>query len=416
MTKSSDISGFYRADRKKRLEIVREFAALTDDEIDIINKGKVDQGILERMIENVIGEFSLPLGIAVNFLIDGKDYMIPMAIEETSVVAACSYAAKIARVKGGFKTTATPPVMIGQVQICKIPNIDDACSSIQQHKDELISKANENDPLLVKLGGGAKDIEIRKINTSVGDMIILHLLVDVRDAMGANTVNTMCESIAPYVEKITGGKVYLRIISNLAKYRLARAEAVFSKDIIGEDVVDGIINAYAFAESDPYRCATHNKGIMNGIDAVLIATGNDFRAVEAAAHSYASLNGKYSSLTKYRKNENGDIVGEIELPLPVGLIGGATKVHPVAKTNIKILGVKNATELSRVIASVGLAQNFAALRALTKEGIQKGHMSLHARNIAIMAGAKGEDIDRIAEQLIKEKKIRIDRAKELLET
>ena len=398
--KTSNISGFYKLNRENRFKIIKDFAGLTDDEIDILMNGAFDFHLADKMVENAIGVMGIPLGIAVNFLIDNKDYLIPMAIEETSVIAACSYGAKIAREKGGFITSATEPIMIGQIQICELKEPENAINVINDNKEEILKIANEKDPLLVKFGAGAKDIELKIINTAVGKMLILHLLVDVRDAMGANAVNTMCEGITQFLEKITGGKIYLRIISNLSKYRLARAKAIFSKDIIGEDVVDGIIKSYAFAETDIHRCATHNKGIMNGIDAVLIATGNDFRAVEAGAHAYASIE-SYSPLTKYKKTEDNDLLGEIELPLPVGLIGGATKVHPVAKINIKILGVKSAVELSRVIAAVGLSQNFAALRALVKEGIQKGHMRLHAKNIAIMAGAKGDEIDKIAEQLVK---------------
>ncbi|MBU2565243.1 MAG: hydroxymethylglutaryl-CoA reductase, degradative [Candidatus Thermoplasmatota archaeon] len=408
--KTSKISGFYKLSRKERLGFVKNFAGLTDEEIRILNESTIDFGIVDRMIENAVGVMSVPLGVAVNFLINGKDYLIPMAVEETSVIAAASNAAKIARVKGGFKTNSTEPVMIGQIQLVNHKNPEEAKKIILENKEKILEMANEKDPMLVKFGGGAKDINVRILDDG---MVVTHLLVDVRDAMGANAVNTMCEAVAPFIEKITGGKVYLRILSNLAVHRLSRATAVFSKDIIGEDVVDGIIQACLFAKSDPYRCATHNKGIMNGVDAVVIASGNDFRAVESGAHSYASMNG-YSPLTKYEKNENGDLVGSIELPTPVGLIGGATKVHPTAKICVKILGVKTARELGEIIAAVGLAQNFAALKALASEEIQKGHMGLHARNIAIMAGAKDERIDRIAEQMIKEKKIRIDRAKEIL--
>ncbi len=407
--KTSKISGFYKLSKKERLGFVKNFADLTHEEIKTLNESTVDFGIVDRMIENAISVMPVPLGIAVNFLINGKDYLIPMAVEETSVIAAASNAAKIARVKGGFKTSSTTPVMIGQIQLIH-KNPEEAKKQILGNKEKILKMADGCDPMLVKFGGGAKDINVCILDNR---MVITHLLVDVRDAMGANAVNTMCETVAPFIEKITGGKVYLRIISNLAVHRLSRATAVFSKDIIGEDVVDGIIQAYLFAKSDPYRCATHNKGIMNGVDAVIIASGNDFRAVESGAHAYASLNG-YSPLTKYEKNKNGDLVGSIELPTPVGLIGGATKVHPTAKICVKILGVKTGRELGEIIAAVGLAQNFAALKALASEGIQKGHMGLHARNIAIMASAKGERIDKIAEQMVKEKKIRIDRAKEIM--
>ncbi|MEW6070730.1 MAG: hydroxymethylglutaryl-CoA reductase, degradative, partial [Candidatus Thermoplasmatota archaeon] len=396
-------------------KILKEFANLSDEELKILQGSLPDMTIIDGMIENVVGTFPLPLGIATNFLINGKDYLIPMAIEETSVVAGCSHGAKIARIKGGFKATSTEPLMIGQIQIVNLKSIKNAKEKILKEKEKILELANEKDPVLLKLGGGAKDIELREIVTPSEKILVLHLLVNVKDAMGANVVNTMCEAVAPLIERITNGKVILRIISNLAVYRLARAKAIFDcKAVGGEEVVEGIIKAWQFANNDIYRCATHNKGIMNGVDAVVIATGNDFRAVEAGAHSYASLNG-YKSLTKYERAEDGDLIGSIELPLAVGVIGGATAVHPTAKICKKILGIKTANELAEVLASVGLAQNFAALRALVKEGIQKGHMALHARNIAVTAGAKGEEIDRVAEILVKERKIRIDRAKEVLE-
>ncbi len=414
--KSSRIKGFYKLSMQERLEKVAEFAGLTEEEKELIAKnGALPLDVADRMIENVIGTFELPLGIATNFLIDGKDYLIPMAIEEPSVVAAASNAAKMARVKGGFWTSSTPPVMIGQIQVTRLSDPFGAKVDVLRHKDEIIEKANEQDSILVKLGGGCKDIEARVIDTIKGPMLIVHLLVDVRDAMGANAVNTMAEAVAPIIERITGGKVRLRIISNLATYRLARARAVFDKEAIGgEEVVEGIMEAYAFAKADPYRCATHNKGIMNGISAVVIATGNDFRAVEAGAHSYAALGG-YKPLTTYEVNKDGDLVGTIELPVAVGVVGGSTSVNPMAKICLKILGVKSADELSRVLAAVGLAQNFAALRALATEGIQRGHMELHARNIAMMVGAKGEEVDKVVEILVKERKIKMDRAREILE-
>jgi hydroxymethylglutaryl-CoA reductase len=339
-----------------------------------------------------------------------------MAIEEPSVVAAASHAAKLARINGGFKTSSTPPVMIGQIQLTGVTDPKESRTKIIREKANLIRMANELDPMLVKAGGGARELEVRIIQTINGPMIIIHLLVDCRDAMGANAVNTMVEGIAPYIERLTGGRVYLRILSNLAVHRLARAEAVFDKDAIGGgEVVEGILNAYAFALADPFRCATHNKGIMNGIDAVVIATGNDWRAINAGAHAYVSYKGEgYKPLTVWDKNADGDIVGKIELPLALGLIGGATAVHPTAKLCVKILGVKSASELAEVIAAVGLAQNFAALRALATEGIQRGHMELHARNIAITAGAVGAEIDRVVEQMVREKKVRLDRAKELI--
>lgn len=417
MGRSSQISGFYKLSVSERLRFVKEFADLTDEEVQLLQStGSLNIELADRMIENVIGTFPLPLGIAVNFLINGKDYLIPMAIEEPSVVAAASYAAKMARSKGGFFTSSTDPVMIGQIQTVRVKDPYRAKMAILDAKEEIIKKANEQDPLLVSVGGGVKDIRVKVIQTLRGPMIITELLVDCRDAMGANAVNTMCEAVAPLIEKITKGRVFLRIISNLATERLARAWTVVDKEAVGgEEVVEGILDAYAFAAADPYRAATHNKGIMNGVIAVVIATGNDHRAVEAGAHAYAARHGCYMPLSVWEKNEDGDLVGSIELPMAVGIIGGTTKVHPIARIALKILGVKSSRELGEVLAAVGLAQNLGALRALANEGIQRGHMSLHARNIAIMAGAKGDLIDIIAEKMVEERKIRMDRAMELLE-
>ena len=368
------------------------------------------------MIENVVGVFPIPLGIAVNFLINGRDYLIPMAIDEPSVVAAASYAAKMARLKGGFFTSSTEPVMIGQIQAVNIDDPYGAKMAILAAKEKILQKANEQDPMLVSVGGGAKDLDVRVIQARSGPMVITELHVDCRDAMGANAVNTMAEAVAPLIERITHGRVYLRIISNLATKRLARAWTVVAKEELGgEEIVDGIIEAYNFAVADPYRAATHNKGILNGIIGVVIATCNDHRAVEAGAHAYAARSGQYSPLTVWEKNKDGDLVGSIELPMAVGTVGGATRVHPVAKITLKILGVKTANELAEVLAAVGLAQNLGALRALAHEGIQRGHMALHARNVAIMAGASGELIDIIVEKMGEERKVRLDRAKELVE-
>lgn len=416
MSKSSRIPGFYNLSIEERLKKVAEFANLTEEETKLLLKeSNLSFDIADRMIENVIGTMSYPFAVALNFLIDGRDYIVPMVIEETSVVAAASNAAKMMRSKGGIFTSATEPIMIGQIQLTDIKDPWSAKLKILEQKQEIIKLANEQDPTLVSFGGGAKDIEVRVVDSEVGPMVITHLLVDVRDAMGANAVNTMSEAVAPYIEKITGGKVYLRIISNLADRRIVRARATIAKEEIGgEEAVDAIIKAYAFAASDPYRAATHNKGIMNGIIAVALATCQDHRAIEAGAHAYAARSGRYLPLSHWEKDENGDLVGTLEMPMAVGLIGGATKVHPIAKIAVKILGVKTATELARVMVAVGLAQNFAALRALALEGIQKGHMHLHARNIAIQAGATGDLIDKVAEQMIKEKKIRFDRAQELI--
>jgi len=414
---SSEISGFYKLTPAERLEKVKAFAGLTEDEVKTIESmGGLSLGQADRMIENVIGGISIPLGIAVNFLINSKDYLIPMAIEEPSVVAAASHAAKIARVRGGFRSTSTPPVMIGQIQILGVQDTSSAKERILNRKEEILKMANNQDPVLLKLGGGAKDLEVKIIDTHVGPMIITELMVDCRDAMGANAVNTMAEAVAPMVEEITGGRANLRILSNLATKRLVRSMATFDREALGgEAVVDRIIEAYAFAAADPYRAATHNKGVMNGVTSVVLATGNDTRAIEAGAHAYAARAGRYSTLTTWEKDDNGDLLGVIEMPLAVGLIGGATVSHPMAKVSVKILGVRNANELGEVIAAVGLAQNLAALRALATEGIQKGHMRLHARNVAVMAGASGELIDRIAEAMVRERKVRIDEARRLLD-
>ena len=420
MERTSKISGFYKLPPQERLSAVKQYAGLTDEEVATLgNFGTLKADQVDRMVENVIGVMPVPLGVAVNFLVNGKDYLVPMAIEEPSVIAAASNAAKMAREKGGFKTSSTGPVMRGLIQVTGIRDPYNARFSVLSEKQNIMDMANAVDPILVKFGGGCKDVEayVKEVPNKPQDtMLIVHLIVDCRDAMGANAVNTMAETVGPHLEKITGGKVYLRIISNLADKRLMRARAVFSKEAIGgEDVVDAIVKAYEFALVDPYRAATHNKGIMNGISAVTLATGNDTRAIEAGAHAYASISGTYKPLTIYEKNVDGDLVATIELPLAVGLVGGATASHPTAKASVKILGVKTASELGEVMAAVGLAQNFAALRALATEGIQRGHMQLHSRNVAIQAGATGDLIDKVAEAMVKEKKVRADRAKELLE-
>jgi hydroxymethylglutaryl-CoA reductase len=413
-SKSSLVSGFYKLPIEKRIEFVKNFSGLNDEETKLFTSC-LDIKIADKMIENVLGTFELPLGVAVNFLINGKDYLIPMAIEESSVVAAASNAAKIARIKGGFKTECTEPLMIGQIQILNVKDIASAASKILKKKNEILTLANEQDKVLVKFGGGAKDLEVRILDSPLGKMIVVHLIVDVRDAMGANAVNTMCEALAPMLEEVTGGKVRLRILSNLADKRIVRAKAVFDKEKMGgEDVVDAFLESYTLAVIDPYRAATHNKGIMNGIDALIIATGNDFRAIEAGAHAYAARNGQYSSFSKYYKDKDGNLVGELELPMALGIIGGAGNIHPKAILCKKILGIKTAKELAEVAVSLGLAQNFAAVFALSTVGIQRGHMSLHAKNIAVMAGAKGDEIDIVAERMVKEGKIKLDRAEEIL--
>jgi len=414
--KTSSYSGFYKLTPAERLNEVCEFASLTEEDKKIISDlGELDIETADHMIENVIGTFSLPMGVGLNFLINNKDYLIPMVGEEPSVVAAASNAAKMARENGGFYTSSTGSIMISQIQLINVPDPNFAKIKIYESKDKIIEICNEKDPVLVQYGGGMQDIEVRVIDTLVGKMLIVHLKVNTLDAMGGNAVNTMAEAVAPFLEEITGGTAYLRILSNLAVHRLARARAVIKKETLGgEDIVDKIITAYAFAAADPFRAATHNKGIMNGIIPVVLATGNDTRAIESGAHAYASISGRYTSLTIWEKNKQGDLVGTIELPMAVGLVGGATKIHPAAKVAVKMLGVKSACELGEIIAAVGLAQNMAAIRALATEGIQKGHMALHARNIASVAGAKDEVLEMIVKKMISEKKVRLEYAQELL--
>jgi hydroxymethylglutaryl-CoA reductase len=427
MTKSSEMPGFYRRTVAERRAVLQKWGDLTEEEVRAYEfPPGIDPSTLERMIENVVGVMPLPLGIATNFRVNGKDYLIPMALEEPSVVAAASNAAKVARATDGFFAQTTDPVMIGQVQVLNVSDPAAARLRILDQKEELLAAANAKDPVLVKFGGGAKDLEVRLVDSPRGTMLIVHLLVDARDAGGMNAVNTMCEALAPEFSRLSGGKVGLRIISNLAVHRLARARATFRAELLrtesasGPEVVDAILDAYAFAVADPFRCATHNKGIMNGISSVVVATGNDFRAIESGAHTYAAwlargTGGVVRPLTTYEKDRDGNLVGTIEFPAAVGLIGGATAVHPTAKANVKVLGVKSARELAEVLAAVGLAQNFAALRALATEGIQRGHMELHARNLAASAGARPDEVDRVVERLVKERQIRFDRAKAIIE-
>jgi hydroxymethylglutaryl-CoA reductase len=406
MERTSEISGFYKLTISERVDKIRQIADLDDEEAAAIsNTGVLGDDLADRMIENVVGTMAMPLGIAMNFQINGKDYLVPMAIEEPSVVAAASNLAKLARKQGGFRTSHSGSLMIGQIQLTGVSDPWGTRSKILQHKDDIMAKADACDPILVKFGGGARDVIVRVVETMSETMVIVHLIIDTKDAMGANAVNTMAEAVAPFIEEVSGGRVYLRIISNLATYRVARAWAIFDKDELGgEEVVDGMIKAYHFAAADPFRCATHNKGIMNGISAVVIATGNDFRAIEAGAHTYATVDGGYKPLTKWEKTAEGHLIGTIEVPMAVGLVGGATKVHPTARANVKIMGIGSADELGMVMASVGLAQNAGALRALATEGIQKGHMRLHARNMAVQAGAPIEIVDEVVRRLAELKK------------
>jgi hydroxymethylglutaryl-CoA reductase len=424
---SSRIAGFYNLPLEERLVKLAEAAGLSPGELTAFQtlNGLSDEQA-DHMVENSVGTFSLPLGIGLNFLIDGREVLIPMVIEEPSVVAGASFMAKLARGGGGFSTTISLPEMIGQLQVLDVEDLIKASMELYEHKDDLLTEADSIDPVLQKLGGGARDLEIRIIEDSpTGPFLVVHLIYDVRDAMGANAVNTACEKLAPRIEQITGGRVHLRILTNLADRRLAITrctiplkELAFTnadrRTFSGEQVRDGIIEAWAFAAADPYRAATHNKGIMNGVDAVVIATGNDWRAIEAGAHAYAARDGRYTSLSTWGKDAEGNLTGKLEMPMAVGIVGGATKVNPTAKAALKLMGVKTAAELAGIIASVGLAQNLAALRALATEGIQRGHMSLHARQVAIAAGAIGDQIDDVAGQMVAEKIVRIDRAEDIL--
>jgi len=418
----SRIPGFYKLNPAERLREIQLRAGLTEEEAAVLSGSMgLDVAQADRMSENVVGVFGLPLGIAVNFLINGRDRLVPMAIEEPSVVAAASHAAKLVREGGGFAAEASDSLMIGQIQVLGLVDPDEAGDRLLAAREMLLSVANEQDPMLVELGGGARDLEVRALpDTLAGPMLVVHLIYDCRDAMGANSINTAVEALAPLVEEITGGQVLLRILSNLADKRLARARAVVPAQALTTDGVSGpevarrIVKSYALAEVDPYRAATHNKGIMNGIDAVLMATGNDWRAVEAGAHAYAARFGHYGSLSTWETDAEGNLVGTLELPLAVGIVGGATKTHPAARVALKVLAVTSARELAEVIVSVGLAQNLAALRALATEGIQRGHMELHARSVAMAAGAAGELVDRVAGRMVDEGTIRLDKAEELV--
>ena len=422
-TVNSRLEGYRNKTPQQRLAMLSEAVGLDADAAATIgDPGSLDVSRANGMIENVIGTFELPMGIATNFTVNGRDYLIPMVVEEPSVVAAASYMARIARDHGGFETSSSDPVMRAQVQVLGITDPYGARLKLLAARDEILEIANSRDAFLVKLGGGCKDIEVHVFPTTArGAMVVLHLVVDVRDAMGANAVNTMAEAVAPKVEELTGGQVRLRILSNLADRRLARARvrvpeaALATKEFSGRRMIDGILDGHELAVIDPYRAATHNKGIMNGIDPVIVATGNDWRAIEAGAHAYAARNGVYTSLSTWEVDTEGYLVGTLEMPMAVGLVGGATKTHPVAQTALKILGVETAQELAEITVAVGLAQNMAALRALATEGIQRGHMALHARNIAIVAGAVGNEIEIVAGKLAEAHDVRTDRARELIE-
>lgn len=420
--KNSRLQGFYQLSPLDRLQAVGAFDGLNTDDLRALhgaNSLSVERA--DKMIENVVGTYSLPLGIATNFRINGKDTLIPMVVEEPSIVAGASFAAKLARSGGGFQASSTPSLMIGQVQLVNITAPESAKHDILSHRDEILAIANRQSTSLVALGGGAKDVEVHIFPSSpMGAMLVVHLIVDCLDAMGANAVNSMAEAVAPRLEAITGGRAYLRILSNLTDRRLARARCVVTPraldrdDIRGEDVIEGILWAYSFAAVDPYRATTHNKGILNGVDPVLVATGQDWRAVESGAHAYASRNGRYTSLTVWERDEHGNLVGTLEMPLAVGIVGGAVKVHPTAAAALKLLDVKSARELAEVCVCAGLASNLAAMRALATEGIQRGHMGLHARQIAMSAGAPPAMVELVAERLIAERTIKPARAEEIV--
>ncbi len=420
MGKSSRLTGFYKHSLSERAALVADWANLTATEkASLTNALSTEQG--NAMIENVVGLYNLPLGIATNFQINGEDVLVPMVVEEPSIVAGVSFAARLIRAGGGFTTSSSEPLLIGQIQVLDVPDPQQAIKSLSAAKPNLLAAANRYHPTIQALGGGAKDVECRLLaDTPVGPMLIVHILYDCRDAMGANAVNTAAEAVAPLIESLTGGRVNLRILSNLTDRRTATAECVVPapelarNGLDGNVVVQGIVEAWAFAAADPYRAATHNKGVMNGIDAVAIATGNDWRAIEAGAHAFAARDGRYTSMTEWQQDDAGNLRGKLHIPLSVGTVGGATKVHPTAQTAMKILGYPNARKLAEIMVAVGLAQNLAAIRALATEGIQRGHMRLHARQVAMAAGATGAQIQTIANQLVAEDNIRAARAKEIL--
>jgi len=419
---SSRLPGFYDLPLSKRLDALSAAAGLDGETAAALSGSAGLAGEqADHMIENVVGVYGLPLGIAVNFVVNGREVFVPMVIEEPSVVAGASFMARLAREGGGFQAETTAPEMIAQLQVLEVRDLAAARDALLAEKAAILAEADQVDPVLLRLGGGARDLEVRLIpETPVGPMLIVHLIYDTRDAMGANAANTAAERLAPRVEAITGGRVHLRILSNLADRRLARATcripaaALAFGDFTGERVRDGIVEAWAFAAVDPYRAATHNKGIMNGVDAVVIATGNDWRAIEAGAHAYAARSGRYTSLSQWSTGSDGALEGRLEMPMAVGTVGGATRVHPAARACLRLMGVASARELAEVVVSVGLAQNLAALRALATEGIQRGHMGLHARQVAIAAGAQGDQVERVARQLVIEGTVRLDRAEAIL--
>ena len=408
-----DFSGFYKLSVEERMKKVKEAAGLSDEEAAaLLNSGALDLERADKNVENVIGAIHLPLGLGTNFVINGKETLIAMAVEEPSVIAAACRAAK-QTLPAGFKADADEPIMMGQIQVVGVHDANGALKNLELNRKEIMNIAAQCMKPHEKYGCGARKFEAKALNTDRGPMLAIYFHIAVGDAQGANMVNTTLEGVAPTIEKLTKGKVRLRIVSNLATERKVRASAVWKKSVVGEEVIEGVLDAYEFAKADVYRCATHNKGIMNGIDAVAMATGNDWRSVEAGAHAYAAL-GQYHPLTKYYKNENGDLVGSIELPLALATVGPAVNSSPTAKIALKLMGVKGSKELAMAMACVGLANNFAALSALSTEGIQKGHMKLHGRTIAIYAGANAEEAEKVADMLAKEKNFSIEYAQEAL--
>ncbi|MHB1946003.1 MAG: hydroxymethylglutaryl-CoA reductase, degradative [Metallibacterium sp.] len=420
----SRFPAFFKLSVSDRVRIIHERGWLSDADYQMLISGEHTLKVhkADKMIENVVGVMGLPIGLGLNFLVNGRDYVVPLVVEEPSIVAALSSAAKVVRGASGFQVESTAPVLIGQVQVIGAPHPARAKAVLLQRKDELLNLANSLHPQMVARGGGAQDMEVRlHARAEGGDMLVVHLLVDTRDAMGANLVNTMCEGIASLVESMTGGRVFLRILSNLTDRALVRARCVIpveglaGKGHDGEEVRDGIVLANEFACIDPYRAATHNKGIMNGVDAVALASGNDWRAIEAAAHAYAARGGRYTALTRWYKGEQGELVGELDMPMKVGIVGGSLQSNATVALNLRLLGVKSACELAEVMGAVGLAQNFSALRALVTEGIQHGHMTLHARSVAIAAGATAEIFDTVVERLVETGEIKIWKAREIVE-
>jgi hydroxymethylglutaryl-CoA reductase len=420
---TSRITGFYKRSLAERAAIVAQWANLSvTEQTNLVGITGLNAQQADHMVENAIGVYGLPLAVATNFLINQKDYLIPMVIEEPSVVAAVSSAAKLFRDGGGFVSSSDEPIMIGQIQVLDLPDLYAAAGAINAQKQELLQQANTLGGSIVKYGGGARDLQVRPFpDTAIGPMLVIHILYDTRDAMGANAINTVVEQLTPRIEEITGGRVNLRILSNLTDQRKARAEGMIPAEQLATETLDGvtvgrlIVEAGVFAEVDPYRATTHNKGIMNGIDPVVIATGNDWRAVESGAHAYAARNGRYTSLTRWWQDDDGNLHGSIELPMALGIVGGTTRVHPVAPLALKILNVASARELAEVVVSVGLAQNLAAIRALATTGIQHGHMRLHAKQLAVAAGANGAMIDKVVQHMVSEGNIRLERAKQLVQ-